>query len=111
MLNVIKQVTELVRSENIEIGERRGVNHHDYNLKKSQALVALNRLSPLFAHLEPNPVLRAALLDMRRELEINWRLLDLQLRAARAVSDLITRAICEGQSDGTYSALPWKDDR
>jgi len=109
-MNVINQVTELVRSENKEIGELSGANHHDYNLKKGQALVALNRLSPLFAHLESNPVLRAALQDMRRELESNLRLLELQLRAARAVSDLITRAICEGQSDGTYSALPWKND-
>ena len=109
-MNVINQVTELVRSENKEISELSGANHHDYNLKKGRALVALNRLSPLFAHLEANPVLWAALQDMRRELESNLRLLDLQLRAARAVSDLITRAIYEGQSDGTYSALPWKND-
>ena len=109
-MNIISQVTALVRSENKEIGELSGANHHDYNVKKGQALVALNRLSPLFAHLESNPILRAALQDMRRELESNLRLLDLQLRAARAVSDLITRAIYEGQSDGTYSALPWKND-
>jgi len=109
MLAVIDQLTELVRSENEDIAGPNIVNHHDYNLKKSQALLAMNRFAPLVGRLGPSPALRTGLARLRAELEINRRLLGLHLRAAQAVSDLITRAICEGQSDGTYSDLPWKD--
>jgi hypothetical protein len=107
---VINQLTELVRSENEDIAGPAGAKLHEYNLKKSQALLALRRVAPLIARLAPNAALGASLIELRTELETNRRLLDLQLRAAQAVADLITRAIYEGQSDGTYSALPWKDD-
>lgn len=109
MLAVINQLTELLRSENEDLAGPNIVNHHDYNLRKSQALLAMNRFAPLLAQLEPTPALRTSLLHLRSELEINRRLLGLQLRAAQGVSDLITRAIREGQSDGTYSDFPWKD--
>lgn len=111
ILAVINQLTEAVGSENEDILSRRsGTNHHDYNLKKSQALLVMNRFAPLLTQVGANPALRASLQNLRSELEINRRLLGLQLRAAQAVSDLITRAIREGQSDGTYSPLPWRDD-
>jgi hypothetical protein len=111
VLSVLVQLTEAVRSENEDILSRRpGINHHEYNLKKSQALLVMNRLAPLMAQAGASSPLRASLRDLRAELETNQRLLGLQLRAAQAVSDLIARAIREGQSDGTYSALPWRDD-
>ncbi len=43
-------------------------------------------------------------------LETNRRLLSTQLKAARAVSDIITRAIRDSQSDGTYSDRYWMDE-
>lgn len=111
ILAVVSQLTEMLRSENNDIVSRRaGASHHDYNLKKSQALLVMNRFAPLLTQMKPSPALRASLLNLRGELETNRRLLGLHLRAAQAVSDLITRAIREGQSDGTYSPLPWRDD-
>jgi hypothetical protein len=36
-------------------------------------------------------------------------MLRVQLNAARKVSDIIAKAIQDGQSDGTYSAFVWRD--
>jgi hypothetical protein len=50
-----------------------------------------------------------ALDALRVKLDANQRLLRIQLNAARKVSDIIARAIQDGQSDGTYSAYAWRD--
>ena len=39
------------------------------------------------------------------------RALAVQLKACEAVSEIITRAIQDGQSDGTYTALAWSRSR
>jgi len=54
--------------------------------------------------------LAAALGDLQRRLETNRRLLSTQLKAARAVSDIITQAIRDSQSDGTYSDRYWMNE-
>ena len=111
ILSVVVQLTEAVRAENEDILSRRAtIDHHGYNLKKSQALLTLNRLAPLMKLAGASAPLRASLQNLCTVLETNRRLLGLELRAAQAVSDLIARAIREGQSDGTYSPLPWRDD-
>jgi hypothetical protein len=111
VLTVINQLTEAIRAETEDLVNRRsGANHHDYNLKKSQALLVMNRFAPLLTQVKANSDLQTSLLSLCSELETNRRLLGLQLRAAQAVSELITRAIREGQSDGTYSPLPWRND-
>jgi hypothetical protein len=79
-------------------------------LRKSQGLLELNRLAPALASNHVGPVLRAALADLHAKLETNRRMLRTQLQAARAVADIIARAIRESQSDGTYSARSWLDD-
>ena len=48
--------------------------------------------------------LRDALAELHTKLEINRRALAVQLKACEAVSEIITRAIQDGQSDGTYTA-------
>ena len=41
-------------------------------------------------------------------LEANRRALGVQLKASVAVAEIIARAIRDGQSDGTYTALAWR---
>ncbi len=55
--------------------------------------------------------LREALADLHVKLEINRRALAVQLKACAAVSEIIARAIRDGQSDGTYTALAWRRSR
>jgi hypothetical protein len=81
------------------------IDHSEYNILKSQALLALNRCAPKLVYADANPVLHAALQEVVLELETNRRLLATQLQAAQAVAAIIARAIREVQSDGTYTRM------
>ena len=50
---------------------------------------------------------RAALADLSADLDINRRLLHVQLRAAQTI---LARAIRDGQSDGAYSSHVWREN-
>jgi len=57
-----------------------------------------------------HPAARAALADLSADLDINRRLLHVQLRAAQTVSGILARAIRDGQSDGAYSSHVWREN-
>jgi len=97
ILPVVDRLRQALDEENQDIARRGPVDYRAYNLRKSQGLLELNRLAP-------------ALADLQAKLETNHRMLHTQLKAARAVSEIIAKAIRESQSDGTYSARPWLDD-
>jgi hypothetical protein len=71
----------------------------------------LSRLEPALMGLRGHPGLRAALSDLLDKLDANQRLLNAKLRAARTVSEIVARAIADGQSDGTYSDQVWLENR
>jgi hypothetical protein len=82
-----------------------------YSLNKNQGLLELSRLLPALAGAAAAGPLRDALAELHAKLEINRRALAVQLKACEAVSEIITRAIQDGQSDGTYTALAWSRSR
>jgi anaerobic glycerol-3-phosphate dehydrogenase len=97
--------------EENEVILRRGpVDYDAFNRRKSQGLLELNRLTPSLAGMRLGPALAASLAGLQSRLETNRRLLSTQLSAARAVSNIITRAIRDSQSDGTYSDRYWVDE-
>lgn len=107
-LPVVERLRRTVMAETSDIAEGRAVPYEAYSLRKSQALLELNRL---LAALGPGPVsgpLGSALADLSGKLEINRRTLGVQLRASIAVAEIIARAIREGQSDGTYNSRAWR---
>ena len=105
-LAVVRRLLQTLQSENAEVCLNRGMtDHSDYNILKSQALLALNRCAPKLVYAETNPALQTALQEVVVELETNRRLLATQLQAAQAVAAIIARAIREVQSDGTYTRM------
>ena len=110
ILPVFERLRQAVVAENRELTSSRMVDYQAHSQKKSQGLLELNRLRAALASVGADPKARAALTDLSVELDINRRLLQVQLKAAQTVSSLLARAIREGQSDGTYSAYPWRDD-
>jgi hypothetical protein len=111
LLPAVDRLCQTIDEENEDIARRGPVDYRAYNLRKSQGLLELNRLAPALANNKPvSPVLRTALADLHAKLETNRRMLRTQLQAARAVSEIIARAIRESQSDGTYSERSWLDD-
>ena len=106
-LPIVERLIATLHSENLDLEQGRRVKYEVYSLNKNQGLLELNRLLPALAVAAAAGPVRDALADLHVRLEINRRALAVQLKACQAVSDIITRAIQDGQSDGTYTALAW----
>ena len=110
VLPVVERLSQAVEAENKALQLRGPVDYLGYSQRKSQGLMELNRLRPALDGLRDNPLARAAIADLSSRLEVNHRLLGIQLKAAQTISRLVSRAIRDGQSDGTYSPYHWRDD-
>jgi hypothetical protein len=106
-LPIIERLVATLDDENLDLEQGRRVRYETYSLSKNQGLLELNRLIPALAGAAAAGPLRDALAELHAKLEINQRSLAVQLKACEAVSEIITRAIQDGQSDGTYTALAW----
>ena len=109
-LPIIERLIATVDAENRDLEQGRRVKYEIYSLNKNQGLLEFSRLLPTLAVAAAGP-LRDALAELHTKLEINRRALAVQLKACEAVSEIITRAIQDGQSDGTYTALAWSRSR
>ena len=110
ILPVVGRLRMAVGAENKELARRGAVDYPTHSARKSQGLLELNRLRLALASARTHPAARAALADLSAELDINRRLLQVQLRAAQTVSEILARAIRDGQSDGTYSSHVWREN-
>jgi hypothetical protein len=109
LMLAIQRVQDAIDAENAKIAGARVVELQEFNLRKSQGLLELSRLTPLFADVQIDAGLREALTGLRGKLEDNRRILRVQLKAVQQVSEIIARTIQAGQSDGTYSASSWRE--
>jgi hypothetical protein len=109
LMLAIERLQATLDAENAKIASGERVDFQDFNMRKSQGLLELTRLMPLFAGAEIDMTLRVALVGVRTKLEDNRRLLRVQLKAVQEVSEIIARTIQAGQSDGTYSEYSWRE--
>jgi hypothetical protein len=105
-LPIVERLRQTAASETEDIARGRPVPYEAYSARKNQGLMELNRLLPALAGATPG-ALREALADLAAALEANRHALGVQLKASVAVAEIIARAIRDGQSDGTYTALAW----
>jgi hypothetical protein len=110
-LPIVERLIATVEAETRDLEQGRPAQFEVYSLRKNQGLLELNRLIPAFDRAAVAGPLREALADLHAKLEINRRALAVQLKACAAVSEIIARAIQDGQSDGTYTALAWSRAR
>jgi hypothetical protein len=110
-LPIVERLRQTIEGETRDIEQGRPVQYEAYSLRKNQSLLELNRLVPALDRATAAGPLRDALADLHAKLEINRRALAVQLKACAAVSEIIARAIRDGQSDGTYTALAWRRSR
>jgi hypothetical protein len=110
-LPIIERLCATIDAENRDLEQGRRAKYETYSLSKNQGLLELNRLVPALGGATTAGALRDALADLHAKLEINRRALAVQLKACHAVSEIIARAIQDGQSDGTYTALAWRRPR
>lgn len=110
ILPVVDKLRSAVEAENRELQKRGRVDYQLHSQRKSQGLLELSRLKAMLASVRAVPAASEAFASLSALLDVNQRLLHTQLRAAQTVSSIVARAIREGQSDGTYSAHPWRDE-
>ncbi len=107
-LPIVERLGQTVAAETEAIGRGGAVPYEEFSRRKNQGLLELKRLQPALKAAPASPDLHEALADLAAKLEANRRALGTQLRASIAVAEIIVRAIRDGQSDGTYTALAWK---
>jgi len=107
-LPIVERLRRTAAAETGDIARAGPVPYESYSAQKNQGLLELSRLLPALEGVTPSGALREALVDLAAELEINRRALGVQLKASAAVAEIIARAIRNGQSDGTYTALAWR---
>ncbi len=110
-LPIVQRLVATIDAENRDLAQGRQVQYDAYSLSKNQGLLELNRLVPALGGAPAAGPLSDALAELHAKLEINQRALAVQLKACHAVSEIIARAIQDGQSDGTYTASAWRRPR
>jgi len=100
----LHRLEEIVDEENTALSERRTFDLDDMNHRKSRALLELTRTARAVPVATLSADARAAILRLREKLSRNSRLLETNIAAVRRVADLISSALSEAESDGTYSA-------
>jgi hypothetical protein len=80
----------------------------DFSRIKTQTLLELQRSAAMLTQEQIPLDISRFLMTLRKKLELNRWLLLLHLEAAREVTGVITSAIRETESDGTYSRVSGK---
>ena len=111
ILAAIERLIDVIERETRDLAGPGPVDYRAHSQRKSQGLLELSRLEPKLAGVRSHPRARAALAELLRRLDDNQKLLHARLRAARTIADVLARASRDGQSDGTYSAHVWRENR
>ncbi|RIY01876.1 flagellar protein FlgN [Aureimonas flava] len=86
----------------LRAGDHSGLG--DISHRKNQSLLELTRIGRGIDAASVSGDLRGRLSVLRERLDDNSRLLELHMEATAEVAGLITQAIAEAESDGTYGA-------
>jgi len=111
VLIAIDRLSEAIAGETRELSGPGPVDYRTHSQRKSQGLLELSRLEATLSSARDHPKLRTALAGLIQNLDTNQRLLHARLSAARTVAEVVSRAILDGQSDGTYSDQVWRENR
>ena len=91
--------------ENEDLAAFDPTNLSEYSRIKTQSLLELQRSTTVLSRDQIPPEFEQLLTTLRQKLELNRWLLLLHLEAAREVTTVITSAMREAESDGTYSRV------
>jgi hypothetical protein len=101
--SALARLEEAVEQETAALRARKGLDLKEFHERKSQGLLELTRAMRHIDGGAPPPGLMQRLAGLREKLEANSALLKLHLEAVREISAVMTDAIRDAESDGTYS--------
>jgi hypothetical protein len=99
----IERLEEVVDQETAALRSRAGIDLADFNNRKSQGLLDLNRALRAHDGLAGDRAALARLAGLRAKLDANRAVLKTHLDAVREVASVLADAIRDAESDGTYS--------
>jgi hypothetical protein len=102
---VIERLTEVVDQETAALRARITAGLQDFNNRKSQGLLDLNRVLRQYDGAAIDKAVLVRLADLRARLDLNRAVLQMHLEAVREVAGVVADAIRDAESDGTYSPL------
>ncbi|MCW2284640.1 hypothetical protein M2323_002527 [Rhodoblastus acidophilus] len=100
--DVIARVEAVIDQETALLRENRVVQLAEFNTRKHQALLELNRVLRNVAQGDLKRLEHDGVERLVRKLEENRQFLAHHLRAMDEISALVSRALQEAESDGTY---------
>jgi len=109
IFNGLKQI--LARLEQLIDEETEALLRHDmsrcdeFNQRKRLALLDLNRCSRSFESFYDHPLWQGISGTLRSKLRRNGELLHIHLSAVQEIAAILTRAMSEAESYGTYSLI------
>jgi hypothetical protein len=103
LLAVVQRLEEAVEQETAALEARAAVDLNDFNNRKSQGLLDLNRALRQLGEAARDPAVTTRLAALRARLARNQAVLKMHLDAVREVATIVADAIRESESDGTYS--------
>lgn len=99
----VQRLEETVDQETASLRSRQPTDFNEFNTRKSQGLLELDRALKMLGNSQPNEAVKDQLRRLRQKLEINRGVLQTHLEAVREVTVLIADTLRNAESDGTYS--------
>jgi len=109
LLTTVERLEEIVDAETVALAEHRVMDLAVYTRKKSQLLLEVTRLTRMMKLPSADSQLHGRLQSLRSSLDLNRNTLDLHLRAANQLTEVISDAVRAAESDGTYSESDYGD--
>jgi hypothetical protein len=100
---VIERLEEVVDQETAALRNRTAIDLRDFNNRKSQGLLELNRALRGLDNAPKDRTVTTRLAGLRAKLDVNRAVLETHLAAVREVATVLADAIRDAESDGTYS--------
>lgn len=104
LFDSIERLEEVVDEETAALAARGSIDLGEFNRRKSRSLLELTRISRAVSGRVLGADLGLRLSQVGDKLERNQELLRMHLAAAQEVAGLISDALREAESDGTYSS-------
>lgn len=102
-LNTVQRLEDIIDLETKTLQSFQPVALQEFNHKKIYSLLELLRVIPMQESKTISPEIEIVLSRLRKKLEKNLSVLHMHLTAIREISAVMTNAIKEYDSDGTYT--------
>lgn len=105
LVGALDRIEEVVDLETEALSQGRDADLADLARRKSHCLLELTRISRAVPRENVDRIVTDRLASLRGKLERNQDVLQIHLNAAQEIARVLTAALGEAESDGTYSRL------